>query len=67
MKTKWEGRKKTLRVQFDEVVDVESNGGIFDSLALFGGELQRFENFKFVRHLQSTQIFFEHFFTKEVK
>ena len=42
MKTKWEGRfffEKNLRIQFDRVHDFESNGGIFDSLAPFGGEL----------------------------
>ena len=38
MKTKWEGHF-FLRMQFDVVFDSESNGGIFDSLALFGGEL----------------------------
>ena len=31
--------EKNLRIQFDVVFDSESNGGIFDSLALFGGEL----------------------------
>ena len=50
--------EKTLKIQFDVVFDSESNDGIFDSLALFGGELWRFENFKFVRHLQPTQKFF---------
>ena len=61
MKIKWEGHffsKKNLRIQFDEVFDSESNDGIFDSLALFGGELWRFENLKFVQHLQPTQKFF---------
>ena len=33
-----------LRIQFDRVLDFESNGGIFDSLEPFGGELWRFEN-----------------------
>ena len=58
MKKKWEGRffsKKNLRKQFDEVFDSESIDGNFDSLAPFGGELWRFENLKFVRHLQPTQ------------
>ena len=50
--------EKTLGIQFDVVFDIESNVGIFDSLALFGGELWRFENFKFVRHLQPKQKFF---------
>ncbi len=50
--------EKNLRIQFDVVFDSESNGGIFDSLALFGGELWRFENLKFVQHLQPTQKFF---------
>ena len=49
--------EKNLRIQFDRVLDSESNGGIFDSLAPFGGELWRFENVKFVRHLQPTQKF----------
>ena len=35
--------EKNLRIQFDVVFYFESNGGIFDSLALFGGELWRFE------------------------
>ena len=41
MKTKWEGRfpKKILRIQSERVVDSESNGGIFDSLASFDDEL----------------------------
>ena len=42
MKIKWEGRfffRKKLRIQFNVVFDSESNGGIFDSLAPFGGEL----------------------------
>ena len=42
MKIKWEGQffsKKNLRTQFDVVFDFESNGGMFDSLAPFGGEL----------------------------
>ena len=54
--------KKNRRKQFDVVFDSESNGGIFDSLAPFGGDLWRFENLKFVRHLQSTQNIFEEFF-----
>ena len=62
MKTNWEGQffsKKNLRIQFDVVFDSESNCGIFGSLTPFGGELWRFKNFKFVRHLQPTQkIFF---------
>ena len=44
MKTKWEGRffsKKNLGKQFDVVFDSESNDGIFDFLAPFGGELWR--------------------------
>ena len=52
MKTKWEGQfffEKNLRIQLDVVFNSESNGGIFDSLALFGGELGRFENLKLVR------------------
>ena len=39
--------EKNLRVQFDVVLDSESNGCIFDFLAPFGGELWRFENLKF--------------------
>ena len=35
--------EKNLRKQFDRVLDSESNGGIFDSLAPFSGELWRFE------------------------
>ena len=31
--------EKNLRIQFDVVFDSESNGGIFGSLAPFGGEL----------------------------
>ena len=31
---------------------------VYDSLALFGGQLWRFENPKFIRQLQPTQIFF---------
>ena len=54
--------EKNLRIQFDRVLDSESNGGIFDSLASFGGELWRFENLKFVEHLQPTQNFFFDFF-----
>ena len=54
--------EKNLRIQFDRVLDSESNGGIFDSLAPFGGELWRFENLKFVQHLQPTQNFFLTFF-----
>ena len=48
MKTKWEGQffEKNPRIQFDVVFDSESNGGIFDSLAPFGGELWRFETFE---------------------
>ena len=42
----------------DEVFDSESNDGIFESLAPFGGELWRFVNIKFVRQLQPTQNFF---------
>ena len=54
--------EKNLRKQFDVVFDSESNDGIFDSLAPFGGELWRFENLKFVRHLQPSQEFFGNFF-----
>ena len=54
--------KRNQRIQFDETFNPESNDGIFDSLALFGGELGRFENFKFVRPLQPTQNFLEDFF-----
>ena len=36
--------EKKLRIQFGVVSDSESNGGIFDSLAPFGGEFWRFEN-----------------------
>ena len=50
--------EKYLRIQFDVVLDFESNDEIFDSLAPFGGELWRFENLKFVQHLQPTQKFF---------
>ena len=53
--------QKKLRIQLDVVFDSESNGGIFDSLAPFGGELWRFENLKFVRQLQPTQFFFGDF------
>ena len=62
MKRKWAGQfvfEKNLRIHFDEVFDSESNACTFDSLALFGGELRRFKNFKFVRHLQPTQNFSE--------
>ena len=31
--------RKKPRIQFDMVLDSESNGGIFDSLAKFDGEL----------------------------
>ena len=48
---------KNLRIQFDVVFDSESCGGIFDSLTPFGGEFWRFENLKFVRHLQLYKIF----------
>ena len=54
MKIKWEGHffsKKNLRIQFDEVFDSESNGGIFDSLPPFGGEFRRFENLKFLLYV----------------
>ena len=50
--------EKNLRIQVDRVLDSESHGGIFDSLAPFGDELWRFKNFKFVQHLQPTQKFF---------
>ena len=42
IKIKWESRffsKKNLRIQFDVGCYFESNGGVFDSLAQFGGEL----------------------------
>ena len=44
MKTKWVGQffEENLRIHFDKAFDFESNGGIFDSLAPFGGELWRF-------------------------
>ena len=43
----------------------ESNGGIFDSLAPFGGELWRFETLKFEQHLQPTEkCFFEDFLSQ---
>ena len=67
MKTKWEGHfffEKNLRIQFDRVLNSESKGGIFDSLAPFGGELWRFENLKFVEQLQPTQNFFEIFLSQ---
>ena len=38
--------EKNLRTQFDRVLNFESNGGIFDPLAPFGGDLWRFENLK---------------------
>ena len=47
--------EKNLRILFDKVLNSESNDGILNSLAPFGGELSRFENFKFVQHLQPTQ------------
>ena len=50
--------KNNLRIQFDVFFDSEPNGGIFDSLAPFGGELWRFENLKFVR-----KIFLKLFFS----
>ena len=53
--------EKNLRIQFDVVFDSESKGGIFDSLAPFGGRLSRFENLKYVRQLQPTQRFFRWF------
>ena len=31
--------RKNLMIQFDLIFDFESNGGIFDSLVPFGGEL----------------------------
>ena len=43
--------EKNLRIQFDVVFDAESNGGIFDSIAPFGGDLWRFENLKILRRL----------------
>ena len=58
-------RKKNLRKQFDEIFDSESIDGNFDSLAPFGGELWRFENLKFVRHLQPTQKFFWEIFLSQ--
>ena len=58
MKTKWES-------QFFSTLDAESNGGIFDSLAPFDGELWRFENLKFVQHLQPTQNFFWEIFLSQ--
>ena len=36
--------KKNLRILFDVVLDAESNDGIFDSLAPFGGDLLQIEN-----------------------
>ena len=54
--------EKNLRIQVDVIFDSESNGGIFDSLAPFGGDVWRFENLKFVRQLQPTQKFFGWFF-----
>ena len=50
--------RKNLRIQFDVVFDSESIGDIFDSLTPFGCELWRFENLKFVRHLQPTHKIF---------
>ena len=70
MKTKWEGRfffEKNLRIQFDTILDSESNGGIFDSLTPFGGDLWQFENLKFVQRLQPTQHFLEEFFVSSVE
>ena len=60
--------EKNLRIQFDKVLNSESNDGILNSLAPFGGELSRFENLKFVQHLQPTQNsisfhFYIHFIT----
>ena len=45
-------------MQFDEVFDSVSDGGIFDSLMPFCVELWQFENFKFLRNLQPTQNYF---------
>ena len=39
MKTKLSKWNLSICIQFDEDFDSESNGGIFDSLALFDGEL----------------------------
>ena len=50
--------RKKSKDKVDRVFDYESHGSIFESLAPFGGELWRFENFKFVNHLQPTQNFF---------
>ena len=54
--------RKNLRIKFDVVFDSDSNDGIVDYLAPFGGELRRFYFFKFVRHLQPTQNFLGDFF-----
>ena len=43
--------EKNLRIQFDVVFDSESNGGIFDSPAPFGGKFRRFENLKFLLYV----------------
>ena len=58
MKTKWEVRyfSKKIYLQFNLFFfDSESNGGVFYSLAPFGGALWRFKNLKFVKQLQPTQ------------
>ena len=59
--------EKNLRIQFDVVFDTESNGGIFDCLAPFVGELWRFENLKFVQNLQPTQKFLKIFLSHDQK
>ena len=48
--------EKNQRIHLD-VFDSESKGGIFDSLAFFGGELWRIENLKLGDKLQPTHFF----------
>ena len=57
--------EKNLRIQFDKVLNSESNDGILNSLAPFGGELSRFENLKFVQPTQNSISFhfYIHFIT----
>ena len=62
---KWKQSGKVGFFRKKSKYDSESYSGIFDSLAPFGGELRRFENLKFVQHLQSMQKMFLEIFLSQ--
>ena len=65
MITTWEGRffETNLRIQFDVVLDFESNGDIFDSLAPFCDKLWRFEFLTLCDTYSLRKIFCREFFS----